>query len=70
MKVYMDLKVNGHWISPLVEVDYDVDPIVITGVKLGGVEIIHTLDQNDMLHLDWCAEQEHMCTGKKFYKPS
>lgn len=65
MKVYIDVKVNGHWISPMVEVDYSVDPIEITGVRLGDVEIIQTLDKGDMFHLEWCAEQDYKGTGVK-----
>jgi hypothetical protein len=65
MKVYIDVKVNGHWVSPMVEVTYTVEPIDIFSVVLGSCEIIHTLDDYDIQHLTWCAEQDHMGTGVK-----
>ena len=65
MKVYIDVKINGHWVSPMVEVDYNVDPIEVTGVRLGGVEIIQTLDAGDIFHLEWCAKQDYQGTGVK-----
>jgi hypothetical protein len=65
MKSYIDVKVNGHWCAVLVEVDYTVEPIDIFSVVLGSCEIIHTLDDYDIQHLAWCAEQDYQCTGIK-----
>ena len=65
MKVYIDVKINGHWCAVLVEVGYTVEPIDIISVVLGSCEIIHTLDDYDIQHLTWCAEQDHMGTGVK-----
>jgi hypothetical protein len=65
MKSYIDVKINEHWCAVLVEVDYTVDPIDIFSVVLGSCEIIHTLDDYDIQHLTWCAEQDYHGTGVK-----
>jgi hypothetical protein len=60
MKAYLDLTINGHAVAVEVEYDYVIDPNpVITTVRLGGTEIIHTLDDQDMTHICWCADQDY-----------
>ena len=65
MRVYIDVKINGHWCAVLAEVTYTVDPIDIFSVVLGSCEIIHTLDDYDIQHLTWCAGQDYQGTGVK-----
>lgn len=66
MKAYVDLTINGHPVAVEVDYSYDVDPEpIVTTVKLGGTEIIKTLDEHDMRHLNWCAMKDWMATGNK-----
>jgi len=60
MKAYIDLTINGHEVAVQVDYDYDTDPEpVITSVRLAGTEILHTLDEHDMRHICWCADQDY-----------
>jgi hypothetical protein len=56
MKAYVDLTINGHAVAVEVDYSYDIDPDpVVTTVTLGGTEILGTLTEYDMKHLNWCA---------------
>jgi len=60
MKAYVDLTINGHSVAVEVDYEYEIDPDpVITSVRLGGAEILHTLDDRDMTHICWCADQDY-----------
>ena len=60
MKAFLDLTINGHEVAVEVDYDYDADPDpVITSVRLGGTEILYTLEDHDMKHICWCADQDY-----------
>lgn len=66
MKAYVDLEINGHPVAVEVDYSYDIDPEpVVTTVRLSGVEIMHTLDDHDIKHINWCAMQDWKTRGLK-----
>ena len=60
MKAYLDVKINGHWCTVEVSLSYTIAPARVFSVNLGGCEIIRTLHDADLAHLDWCVQQDHM----------